>query len=214
MPLETIQARILDDVSKLIWMAAPFRWTIGVIPPITLSSNIQDYTQTTPANFISLISSYITDGSNVVNHLRTMPSLPPAVGINGNPRFISYEGNNIYRLSPNPGQIPALPTRQIISWYKKSSPIIKASNVGTAGILQFDDEYFPVYTAGVLWLTYLYADDQRAGTCTIDAKGNASYTGQNAVFQSMLQSMVAHEPNPVWVHDNSQDQVDVKGIGN
>ncbi len=214
MPLETVQARILDDISKYIWMSAPFRWTLGVISPITLVSNTQDYTKTTPSDFISLVNSYLTDGSGVVTHLRTMPSLPPAVGINGNPRFVSYEGSNLYRISPNPGIIPALPTRQLISWYKKSSPIIKASNIGTPGALIFDDEYFPVYTAGVLWLSYLYADDQRAGTCTVDGKGNISYTGQNAVFHSMLQEMINHEPIPVWVAEATQDQLDSRGVGN
>jgi len=214
MPLETVQVRILDDVNKYIWMAAPFRWTLGNINPITLVSNTQDYTQTTPYNFISLVNCYITDGAGVVTHLRTMPSLPPNVGINGNPRFISYEGSNTYRISPNPGVLPVSPVKQIMTWYKKASPIIKNSNLGTAGALIFDDEYFPVYVAGVLWMSYLYADDQRAGTTTFDSQGKAQYTGQRAVFEDMLQGMINHEPIPVWVADASQDQLDTRGMGN
>lgn len=210
MPLETVQVRILDSINKLIWISSPWRWSISTLSPIPLVSNTQDYTLTTPSNFISLIHSYISDGSNVVTHLEPVPTLNASVGINGNPRFISYEGSNVYRISPNPGVLPVSPTRYIYSWYKKSSPILKASNIGTPGVLIMDDEYFPVYEAGVLWMSYLYADDQRAGTTTVDSQGRAQYTGQRAVFESMLNEMRLHEAIPIFENKNSEDQKDYK----
>ncbi len=195
MPLEQMIPRILDDVNKIMWMAAPWRWTVGTLTNIALVTNQQDYTLAPPADFLYLLHSYVTDGATATKHLEIMPALPTTVVVGGVVDFISYQGSNTFRVSPNPGTLVA-PTKYIVSFYKKTSTAITASNMATVTTLPFEDEWFPVYEQGVLWLSYLYADDQRAGSCSFDSKGNTQYTGQHAIFRSMLEDMKNREPLP------------------
>lgn len=197
MPLEQINVRILDDINKLMWMAAPWRWTVGTMTPITLVTNTSDYTLTVPADFLYLIEAYIADGSSTPRHLDIMPKIPATMVVTGLPQFISYESGNLWRVSPKPGTLVA-PTKQIVTFYKKIAPIITAANACTAGTLIFDDEHFPIYEAGVLWLSYLYADDQRAGTCNADSSGKMAWTGQRATFEAGLAQMRLAEPLPTF----------------
>lgn len=204
MPLEQIQVRLLDSVSKMIWMAAPWRWTVATIPTtIAITANTQDYTLTPPADFLYLIHSYITDGVSPTRSLKIVPSLPVSTTLKGEPTFLAYMGSNTFRLSPNPGTltstaVPTPPTKNIISYYKKTAPNLTAQTIMNAGTLIMDDEWFWVYESGVLWLSYLYADDQRAGSAQIDAQGRMSYSGQRAIFEAGLQMMREREPLPVF----------------
>ncbi len=200
MPLEEIRPRLLDDVNKMIWMAAPWRWTVGTLTNISLVTNQQDYTLAPPNDFLYLLSSQIVDGSNIPQHLEIVPSLPSDVVMKGAPQFISYQGSNTFRISPNPGTLSTAtvtpPTKKIVSWYKKTSPSITSKNATDAGVLVMDDEWFWVYTAGVLYVSYLYGDDQRAGSCNVDLKGNVQFTGQRAVFEAGIATMKQREPIP------------------
>jgi hypothetical protein len=198
MPMEEISPRILDDINKRMWMAAPWRWTVGTLTNIALVSNTQDYTLAPPADFLYLLHTYVSDGATAARHLEIMPSLPTTVVQAGVPDFISYQGSNTFRVSPNPGTLVA-PTKYLVSFYKKAAPTIIASNANTAGTLVFDDEWFPVYEMGVLWLSYLYADDNRAGSCQVDSKGNIQFTGQRAIFEAELEQMRQREPLPEFL---------------
>ncbi len=200
MPLEQMIPRILDDVNKIMWMAAPWRWTVGTLTNIALVTNQQDYTLAPPADFMYLLHCYISDGATATKHLEIMPALPATVVANGVIDFISFESTSTFRVSPNPGTLLS-PSKYIVSWYKKSSTAITAATMSVVTTLPFPDEYFPVYEAGVLWLAYLYADDQRAGSCSFDSKGNIQYTGQAAVFRSMLEQMKNSEPLPEFNAD-------------
>ncbi len=197
MPLEKVQTKILDDANKMLWMAADWRWSVGTLTAITITSNTQDYTLAPPADFLFLLHSYVTDGASVTRHLVVVPSLPASVVVKGSPAFISYQGSNNFRISPNPGT-QITPVKQIVSFYKKKSPVITASNQMTGGTLVMDDDWFWVYQAGVLYSAYMWADDQRAGSCNIDSQGRAQYTGQRAVFESGVQMMRLREPLPVF----------------
>ena len=210
MPLEDIQVRILDDVNKMMWMAAPWRWSVSTLTAITLTANTSDYTLSPPADFLYILHSFITDGASPTNHLEVVPSLPASGIIKGTPQYISYQGSNTFRISPNPGTfvstaIPTPPTKQIFSWYKKIAPVITASNQMTAGTLVFDDEYFPIYEQGVLWLSYLYGDDARAGNCNFDSSGRAQFTGARATFEAGLQGMREREPLPSFIPPMTPD---------
>lgn len=211
MPLEQIQVRLLDSVNKMIWMAAPWRWSISTLSSvIPITANTQDYTLVPPTDFLYLIHSYITDGASITRPLKIVPSLPASTTLKGDPVFIAYIGSNTFRISPNPGTlvstaVPAPPTKNIISFYKKTAPSISASNQMTAGTLVMDDEWFWVYEAGVLWLSYLWADDARAGSGQIDASGRMSFSGQRAIFEAGLQMMREREPMPVFDLHNSPE---------
>lgn len=215
MPLEQIQVRLLDSVSKMIWMAAPWRWTVATISTsIAILANTQDYTLAPPADFLYLIHSYITDGASITRPLKIAPSLPASTTLKGEPTLIAYMGSNTFRISPNPGTltsttVPTPPTKNIISYYKKTSPTITASNQMTAGTLVMDDEWFWVYEAGVLWISYLYADDARAGSGQIDGQGRMSYSGQRAIFEAGLQMMREREPMMIFdLHMSPEAQKD------
>ncbi len=193
MPLDQIQVRLLDNVNKIMWMAAPWRWSVGTLTAITLVSATSDYTLAPPADFLYLIGAYIADGAGTPRHLAVVPTIPANIVVTGLPQFIAYQGTNTFRVSPIPGTL-ITPSKSLVSYYKKQAPVITAQNAQTAGTLLFDDEWFPVYTAGVQWLSYLYGDDARAGSANIDSQGKAQYTGQKAVFESGLQMMRLREP--------------------
>ena len=197
MPLETIGPALLDEVNKMMWMAAPWRWTLGSLPATTITSSTQDYTITTPADFLYLWDGFIADGANVYRDLIIEPTLPTDVKVVGNPSRISYQGSNTYRLFPKPGTLPASPAQQLILRYKKTAPIITNQSQYDAGELVMDDEWFWVYQAGVLWKAYVWGDDGRAGGVTLSSSGQAQYTGQLGVFRDGLRQMAEREKIPL-----------------
>lgn len=210
MPLSAISPEMLDQVSKRMWMAAPWRWTLGSLPATTILTNTQDYTITTPADFLYLINGFISDGANVYRNLIIEPQFPTDVKVVGNPSRISYEGSNVYRLFPKPGNVPNSPAQQMILRYKKKAPLIDSNAMTQAGSLIFDDEWFWVFCEGVLWKAFQWGDDNRAGAVTETPNGT-QYTGQAAVFQDALKFMAAHEKLPLLEpHDLANPKQGVK----
>ena len=187
--------RVLDDVNKIMWMKAPWRWTLGTFPLIALANNQQDYNITIPSDFLYLQDSYITDASGgAARELHIEPFLPSG-GKKGVPSRCAVSGaagiSGTYRLFPQPGNLD--PAWEVVSLYKKISPIISPSNVNTNGVLVFDDEWFWVYVSGILYYAYLYGDDQRAGSATVGANGQVQFSGQRGVFEANLQIMMQRE---------------------
>lgn len=198
MPLGDVEVRILEAISSMIWMAAPWRWTLGSMPAVTLTANTQDYTVAIPSDFLWLVDPYVASGSNTPQPLSAEPVLPTDVKVVGQPTKIAVigtpGGSGTYRVMPKLGSV-ASPAPQIISLYKKAPPSITAATKGTAGQLVMGDEWFHVYEAGVLWLAYMYADDQRAGSAQVDpATGKVMFSGQRAVFEAGILRMKEVEP--------------------
>lgn len=212
MPLETVRARILDDVNKIIWMAAPWRWTVGSLPAVTLASSTQDYNVALPSDYLYTTDVYISDGVQPFRTPVVVPILPTVVGLTGQPNLVAITGaantTGTMRFSPVPGTLPA--TTKAYGLYKKTSPIITYENSNTAGVLVMDDEWFWVYEAGVLWLSYLYGDDQRAGSAQADGSGKVAYTGQRGVFEAALSQMREREKLPPV--DSWRQPPDVKEV--
>lgn len=208
MTLEDVNVEILDEVNKMIWMAAPWRWTLGSLPATQLVSNTPDYTITTPADFLFIFDGYISDGANVFRNLIFEPTLPADVVIKGDTSRIAYMGSDLYRLYPRPGTIPATPGRQLILRYKKNSPEITNETQFTSGFLEMDDEWFWVYSAGVLHKAYQWADDSRAGSATL-SEGKVQYTGQLAIFRDGIRQMTEKEKLPLL---DQQDTVTPKAV--
>lgn len=190
--LDDVKVRILDDVNKIMWMAAPWRWTLGSLATFNLAATTQDYTVVDPGNFLFLHSAYVHDGNLVPRELIVEPSLPATVKYVGQPNRITIAGasggNLTVRVSPVAPSFSGNLVNTVISLYKKQAPSITAINAGSAGAQVFDDEWFWVYQEGVLWKSYLYADDDRAGNITY-ADGKVQYTGQRASFEAGLQMM-------------------------
>ena len=196
MPLEDVGPELLDEVNKMMWMAAPWRWTQGSLPATTVTSATQDYTITTPADFLYLLEGYVADGANVYRPLLVEATLPSDVKVVGSVSHIAYVSGNTYRTFPKSGTLPASPTQQFILKYKKIAPIVTNQTQYTAGFLAMDDEWFWVYSAGVLWKAYQWGDDSRAGGVTLGANGAPQYTGQLGNFRDGLRMMAEREKLP------------------
>ena len=204
---------ILDDVNKYMWMYAPWRWTIGSFPLVTLVASTTDYTVSVPADFLYLIYSYITDGTNPDRILKIEPSLPTTVGIVGQPTkvcIVPATPLTTLRVSPKPGT--SLPTTQVItSLYKITAPAISHETMYTAGVQIFDDEWFWVYQEGCLWKAYLYAHDfNKAGGVITDGNGKQQYTGQYGSFIAALEMMASREKIPTFDDRNTLDPPSIK----
>lgn len=200
MPIERVQIRVLNDVCSMLWLAAPWRWTVGALEDIELESAEQDYSITMPSDFLYLQSSYISDNAgNIPRILNIEPYIVPAgkVGTPTRIALISTEeeddvitGN--FRIAPVPGNIPTGWT--VNSLYKKTAPVLKNSNINNAGLLVFDDEWFYVFVSGVLYYAYLFGDDQRAGGAQIDpSSGKVTFSGQRGVFEANILQMKQRE---------------------
>ena len=198
MPLEQVQTQILTDASSMMWMAAPWRWSVAALPKFALTSNTQDYTVALPADFLFIQNAYSSDETNNIPRIYHVDGfLPPGgkVGIPSRLALVSGTAGNpgTIRLSPKPTTLPATPW-EIISLYKKQAPIITNKTLNTVGSLIFDDEWFHVYVSGVLYFGYLFGDDQRAGGAQIDpSSGRVQFTGQRGVFEANLMIMKQRE---------------------
>jgi len=202
MPLEDIGPELLDEINKIMWMAAPWRWTLGSLPATTVTSSTQDYTIVTPSDFLFLYDGYIADGDKVYRNLKIEPVLASDVKVVGNVSLISRVSGDSYRTFPKSGTLPSSPLQQMILRYKKIAPVITNQTQYTAGFLTFDDEWFHVFTAGVLWKAYQWGDDGRAGGVTLGSNGQAQYTGQLGNFKDGLRIMAEREKLPLVQPDD------------
>lgn len=197
MPLEKLQARILDDANKYIWMAAPWRWSVSSFPStITLVNGQQDYTLAPPADYLKPIYAYIADGTTTKTDLDISPSLPSDVVQKGIPtRICNVRGTNTWRFYP----IPVVSgTKEVIIEYKIKSPIITNQTSYTEGFLEMDDEWFWVYEQAVLWKAYWFADDQRGGNTQFDNSGKWAMTQARAELDVSIEMMRQRELLPIY----------------
>ena len=189
MDLERLVPGILDDVNKMFWGYAPWRWTLGLFPQITLVSETQDYPVTLPDDFLYLYDILQLDGKTT-RHLKPTAIYPQTgilrAGQAGSAAIMSVGGVDTLRIDPTPGTIPSgAPLQKLISIYKKTAPDVTQSTMYTAGFLEIPDDFFWVYREGVLWKAMSWAQDPRAGDVKVQG-GQVVYGGQRAVFESAL----------------------------
>lgn len=194
MPLEDVRYRILDNANKMIWMAHPWRWTLGSVTNFNLADNTQDYTQAPPGDFLYTRYAYCTDG-NTRPILVPVASLPTTEVIAaGTPSQIAFMGSNTWRLFPKPGAYGGT-TWTVVQLYKKAAPLITVANAGTGGALVMDDEWFHVYEECVLYWAFKYAFDSREGQAQYDVSARkAVLGGQLAKAKYWIGQMAESEP--------------------
>jgi hypothetical protein len=194
--IDAVAPRILDDISTMMWMEAPWRWTVSSLAAIGIEDNKQDYDITLPSDFLYLIGAHLTDGQKY-NQLTIESSLPKS-GVIGDAKSIALISSTL-RLHPRPSILPkdASKSQTIISLYKKTAPRITRNNMTTVGVHIFDDEWFWVFNEGVLWKCYRYLDDDAAGTAKSNGEGKIEYSGQMAIFMAALAQMKAREKLPL-----------------
>jgi hypothetical protein len=199
--LDDVKVQILDDAAKMLWHAAPWRWTVAAFPDVTVLANTADYTVSIPSNYLRLQEAYIVDEGHdgTPRVLEITPAMSAGV-IKGQPSEVSVSGtaggSGTLSLYPVQGAIGTGSILKVISTYKKVCPTIASGNVATAGYLVMDDDWFWVYNSCVLYHAYLYADDQRAGSATFNSAGQWQFTGQRAVAEANIALMKDREALP------------------
>ena len=182
--------QIADQVNSIMWFAAPFYWTLGQLTSTVgnpvLTASAQDYGVTAPSDFLYLAKCYLTDGTNL-NWLTPVAQLPSTGVQAGNPSQVAYLTTSaaVVRFWPKPAVGEA---RSAVLQYKRSPSLVSSGNFASA-MFAFPDVYYPVYQAGVQHYAYHWADDQRAGTATVDENGKTTYTGALGQFMSLLWEM-------------------------
>jgi hypothetical protein len=204
-PIQRQQATILDEVNKHIWMSAPWRWSVGNVGSIALVNSQQDYTISAPNDMLFPLYAFIADTVSSPQYLTIEPKLPTDVIQSGQPERISYEGSNTWRLYPKPEYGTEVSRKTLVIQYKKQAPTITNQTSYTSGVLVMDDEWFWVYQLGVLWKAYLYADDSRAGSATINSEGKWQYSGMRAEFEAAIQHMKDCEKLPIFGYQTVPD---------
>lgn len=209
-PLTPVQTKLINEVNTIMWMAAPWRWSLGSLPTFNLAASTQDYTINYPADFL-----YAVDGSIIVSNgdgderdLRVVPTLPTAVGYVGQVNRISYPAaagavGGTVRVAPKPAQVNG--TQTVLGLYKKSPTLYTNATIFTSA-LPCGDEWFHVFQSGLLWKAYQYADDGRAGDAVISGE-KMQYNGARGQFEANLQDMMSREPlNLVNVFNRDQKE--------
>lgn len=212
MPVERV-IEALDSVHKRIWMAAPWRWTVGVCQPVSLTAEESDFSLVSPpADFLYILKAYVWDGESMTE-LTPEPALPSGTTQKGNPNKIAYVpgGTPKFRIHPVFGSLNAAKTYRLLVWYKKTAPVLTGEDLYTAGSLVMDDEWFNVFEEGVLWKCYQFGDDPRAGNVAMQ-QGQAQYSGQRAVFEDSLNFMRSVEPMLTqFMRESSPEMKKVRG---
>lgn len=217
MPLWRKQLDIIRDVSDYLWFAAPWRWTTGNLPNVTLVNNQQDYTITLPADFEYGMEAFLSNSTDrsASKDLEIVSTLPViSTNLKGQPTQVAITGSGAsgqYRFYPIPSGYGAnYPLPVLQGQYKKSSPTLTDTNIYTAGSLVLPDQYFYVFKLGVLAYAYKYADDQRAGSVTV--QGNTiSYGGARGEFEAAIQEMRQREKLPLAPYKYAPDPKIEKG---
>lgn len=196
--VDEVKYGIPDDIIKMIWMSAPWRFSVGMLPVVTLASNTQTYSIVLPSDYLYPISGYLIGGTEQpLKHLLPVPLVATTYVPTGSPSRFYISGaasttGTLYTY-PKPGTLSTTP-QYIMPYYKKTAPLIDATTYSSAGSLILDDEWFWVFREGVLWKSYLWADDPRAGQVEATPEGKAQYSGQRAIFEAALSEMKLREP--------------------
>lgn len=201
MPFERVWTQVAQDSSNYIWNAAPWRWTIGSLAPITLTANAQEFTVATPpSDFLRLEKCYEADGTTL-NPIKPVSTIPGTANLTRPPNYVCISAitdstPTTIRFESLYPTIPAGRTPKFWAWYKKTAPILTDA-LDTPGALIMDDDYYQVFTEWVLYYAYRYADDQRAGAAQVSVSPEGArqivYTGQLGVARAALEELRQQE---------------------
>lgn len=189
-----VALQILNTINEQMWMAAPFRWTVGTSPNVILSADNAEYTMDYPDDWLYALQAILTDDGDMhKKELDIVANIPLDIGREGTVSSIAYLG--VKGQSSGPVRINPIPSSvngdKIIGLYKKSCSLITAKSRYDT-YLPIPDEWYHVYQAGVLWLAYTYADDRRAGETVVSGQ-DSKFSGWRAEFEHGLNQMRLRE---------------------
>lgn len=189
MPVDDVnlKLRILNDAHNELWMAAPWRWTVGEMDIVTWVNNQQDYSVSAPSDFLFLVHSYSTDGETK-NDVNVAAALPSTSAITGKPSEVAYVAGTGLRFLPVPIAYTAFP--KVITRYKKEPTPITESNDSDDYETTFGvpAAWFGVYQDIVLGKAFQFSNSPKLGSVTLNA-GGVQYSGQLGVIQAAIARM-------------------------
>lgn len=209
MPLDTVQLDILQDAASRIWMAAPWRWTIGTIGPLSMVTGQAFITIAYPPDFMRF-EQVMIEGSQTKSPLTIVAANVPTPGLSQLTRTVaamptSAPTTAAFEVNFNQSSTEAYKFRAL---YKKNVTIFDTATIFT-GNLGMDDEYFWVYEEMVYYYALKYADDQRAGGASAaigpDGRAQIQYSGQLGVAMAAIETMRLSEPMPLVFPDMQPD---------
>lgn len=179
--LNSLDLRAMNSANQMFHLAAPWSWTVGGLEEVTLANGTQDYALvTSPADFLRLSQVRRFENGKYTGSMSIVGNLPVTTSSLSAPTQVTMflAGSDLtYRVWPKPTGMLTGKEIVLIGDYKKETTLITSGNKSTASILLFPDDYYYVYELLVLYYAYLYANDMRAGTTTVDSQGRAQYTG-------------------------------------
>lgn len=189
----SVSTSVGRSAQRLIWQAAPWSWTVGLITPVTITAGAQDQAFTKPTDFQRFEFLRYGDGVSM-RDLQNVATIEVTTQI-GSPEFACYLSNTLDYIRLD--QVP--PTGgaaiKLIGIYKKSL----AEPFDIAAATGIDDAWFHVYQEAFLYFGYKWADDPRAGGSTTVWTPSAEapqvqHTGQYGLVMSLIEDMRKTEP--------------------
>jgi hypothetical protein len=199
-PTGNINVLTIDRVNRTMWKRFFFHWTLADLTPISLSDGTQDYA-IADSTFYRPWRMRITQTDltpDVANDIDILEFLPPQLNVEGGLysfQAVSVIGTSTIRLD-RAASITGSTTMQIDGEYQFEPTKITA----TSTTIVFPDDYADVAQEGLKWAFMVLKGDNRAGGVAFDKRGLKSFTGQYAVFMSLLDDMAQAEdtvPEPV-----------------
>lgn len=189
----TVGPQICDAAARMLWMAAPWSWTVGVLPIATLAADTQTYNVTDPTDLLRLEWAGWSRANDRMEELAIVSVVPTDTAYNQPPKKIAISaitgGNVTLKLWPCPASIEG----RIFTLYKKVMTKIVTGNISSA-VLVFPDEFFHVYEEAVLYWAFKFSQDVRAGEAVWKPDGSFQFTGQLAVVMALVEAYRKNEP--------------------
>jgi hypothetical protein len=197
-PVSDIDEVVVDQIDAMIWNIYPWSWTRNQLIAIPLTDGVQDYAYTNE-DLYRVLTPRITDKTTG----------PP----------YKYRDLRMTRwLEPSTTQKLAWPGFQLMCWDRSHDQfrLESAASVPGSTLLYIEGEYqfqhvkvedlsdvcvFPdwyaqIFTEGLLWMLYRFADDKRAGSWMV-VGGRYQATGQLGTFMAALQQAIDNEESGV-----------------
>lgn len=214
-PTGDINVLTIDRVNRTMWKRFFFHWTLADLTAIDLSDGTQDYA-IADTDFYRPYRFRIarTDTTpDVWNDVDILEFLPPELSLEGSLydfRAVSVIKTNTIRLD-RAASITGSTTMDIQGEYQAEPAKITA----TSTTIVFPDDYADVAQEGLKWAYMVLRGDNRSGGVSFDKRGLKGYTGQYAVFMSLLDDMAQAEdtiPEPVRFPSDSMGSA--RAVGN
>lgn len=179
--LDSLDLRAMNAANRQFHLAAPWSWSVGALEEVTLANGTQDYALVSgPTDYLRLsqvrqfVNGKFTGTMAVAGNL---PATTVSVSAPTQVSMFDNGGTYTYRVWPKPAGMLLGKEITLIGDYKKTTTAITSGNKSTADILLFPDEYYYIYELLVLHYAMLYANDNRAGTVSIDVRGRSEASG-------------------------------------